>query len=425
MTLSRTRTWGALLVALLAALFTLPFVAQPAHAAPQVTINGTPSADGATTVQLQGSGFQSVQGGFGGIYVLFGWVDDPSGGSWKPSEGGATGTNYRYVYDDETNPTGYQLFVTFPGSSTASAANGGEVASDGTWSGNLIIPGAVFNTYDRQLNETTVDCNEVVCGIITIGAHGVKNANNESFTPVTFAGGGAATAPSQEAAAPDADAAAPDAAAETDTAEEDTATDPNATQQQTTPVAPVNTSNGEDVGSSLVTLGWLAALLPVLLLVGVSIIVLAAGVGGYLAMKSLLLGVNPEALEKVRGQRERAGIRQREKQKRKTRALERKQELRTARAEDQDAALVARAEMRQNRGVHAAPKQKRNEESVDQWLEFFQSGSKGAAPNDEFADSSGNRGGTPQQGGQADPSSQNNPTVVMTAPRNNDSRSEH
>jgi hypothetical protein len=46
-------------------------------------------------------------------------------------------SNYRYVYDDETNPTGYQLFVTFPGSSTAYAANGGEIAANGTWSGTI------------------------------------------------------------------------------------------------------------------------------------------------------------------------------------------------------------------------------------------------------------------------------------------------
>ncbi|MDN5745914.1 MAG: hypothetical protein L0H31_12415, partial [Nocardioidaceae bacterium] len=33
---------------------------------------------------------------------------------------------------------------------------------------------------------TTVDCTKVTCGVITIGAHGVKNAANESFTPVRF-----------------------------------------------------------------------------------------------------------------------------------------------------------------------------------------------------------------------------------------------
>ena len=49
-----------------------------------------------------------------------------------------------------------------------------------------------FTTYDQYQNETQVDCSEVQCGIITIGAHGVDNANNESFTPFDFAASGAA-----------------------------------------------------------------------------------------------------------------------------------------------------------------------------------------------------------------------------------------
>src|SRR5699024_8890086 len=50
-----------------------------AEAAPKVSVSGTPKADGESELELSGSGFQSVEGGFGGIYVLFGWVDDPSG----------------------------------------------------------------------------------------------------------------------------------------------------------------------------------------------------------------------------------------------------------------------------------------------------------------------------------------------------------
>ena len=45
----------------------------PAEAAPKVSVSGTPKADGESTLKLSGSGFQSVEGGFGGIYVLFGW----------------------------------------------------------------------------------------------------------------------------------------------------------------------------------------------------------------------------------------------------------------------------------------------------------------------------------------------------------------
>ncbi|WP_263091479.1 hypothetical protein [Curtobacterium sp. RIT-PI-V] len=150
-----------------------------------------------TTLRLRGSGFQGIKNGYGGIYVAFGTVN----GTWQPSKGGATGADYSYVPDDESNPTGYLDFVAFEGSTTASAANGGTVDSaTGTWSATLKVPGSTFQALDRNGAAKTVDCRVVQCGIITIGAHGVANANNESFTPVsvqnlygsggTLAGGG-------------------------------------------------------------------------------------------------------------------------------------------------------------------------------------------------------------------------------------------
>lgn len=150
-----------------------------------------------TTLRLSGSGFQGIKNGYGGIYVAFGTVN----GTWQPSKGGATGADYSYVPDDESNPTGYLDFVAFEGSTTASAANGGTVDSaTGTWSATLKVPGSTFQALDRNGAAKTVDCTVVQCGIITIGAHGVANANNESFTPVsvqnlygsggTLAGGG-------------------------------------------------------------------------------------------------------------------------------------------------------------------------------------------------------------------------------------------
>ncbi|MCS5722695.1 hypothetical protein N1028_05735 [Herbiconiux sp. CPCC 203407] len=165
--------------------------AAPAHAAGSVdiTVKDRPDLVGVadpnylTEITATGTGFQSIPNGFGGIYVFFGWVD---GGSWAPSQGGSTGTDYRYVYDDEANPVGYQLFVSFPGSSTEYAANGGEVNADGNWSATMRIPGSSFESYDRDGNVTTVDCLQVTCGIITIGAHGVVNPSNESFTPISF-----------------------------------------------------------------------------------------------------------------------------------------------------------------------------------------------------------------------------------------------
>ncbi|GGA75733.1 hypothetical protein GCM10011490_28160 [Pseudoclavibacter endophyticus] len=345
------RTLVVAAIAALAAVWALVGVgAAPAHAAGQVTVSGTLTADTESTIQVSGSGFQSVQGGFGGIYVLFGWVDDPAGGSWTPSAGGVTGEDYRYVYDDESNPVGYQLFVTFPGSSTAYAANGGEVAADGTWSGTMRVPSAVFQTFDRDLNETTVNCLEVQCGVITIGAHGVKNANNESFTPVSFPAPAAGTGTAGDAGATAGetnDEAAPEQS-------EEVAAAPVATSA---PITTVTTPAAQPLPD------WLLVLLPVLIVAGLAIVALAVGVGAYLAAKSLLLGVNPAALEKVRGQRERRAIREREKQRRKTATLRRAQELRSARARQRVDGAVARQQLERDPVVVA--------DSADRMNDFF------------------------------------------------------
>ncbi|MBD8080078.1 hypothetical protein [Cellulosimicrobium arenosum] len=189
---------AGLLVVLLAALAGIGWAAPAAYAAARVSVandsgRAEASTTSSTTLRVTGSGFQSVQGGFGGIYVFFGWVADP-GGSWAPSQGGTVGADYRYVPDSESADNhGYQRFVAFPGSDTESSANGGVVAADGTWSTSIVVPGPTFDAQDRGGAVTTVDCREVQCGVITVGAHGVRNATNESFTPVSFvdAGSGA------------------------------------------------------------------------------------------------------------------------------------------------------------------------------------------------------------------------------------------
>ena len=160
----------------------------PAQAAARVSVGndqGTAKADPTykTTLALSGKGFQSIKGGHGGIYVFFGTVN----GAWQPSKGGVTGKNLYYVPDSESkNNQGFQKFVAFPGSDTAAAANGGTIKADGTWSTEMTVPGAKFNTVDRDGKAHEVDCLKTTCGIITIGAHGVKNGTNETFTPVSF-----------------------------------------------------------------------------------------------------------------------------------------------------------------------------------------------------------------------------------------------
>lgn len=194
---------GALLAVTCIALGPLP----GAWAAGSVTVaneSGTATADPdyATNVTVSGSGFQSIKNGFGGVYVLFGWVDDPSGSSWRPSAGGVVGSDYGYVPDSEAKDNaGFQRFVAFPGSDTASAAHA-VMGDDGSWTVDMVIPGSTFQAKDRSGKTTEVDCSQKVCGILTIGAHGVKNANNETFTPITFAapGSGAGAGSAAEAA---------------------------------------------------------------------------------------------------------------------------------------------------------------------------------------------------------------------------------
>ncbi|WP_454050013.1 hypothetical protein [Cellulomonas sp. Marseille-Q8402] len=198
------------------ALAGLLVAAGPAAAAASVTVSGgTVSADGPSTVRVSGAGFQSIDGAFGGIYVVFGWVSDPAGGTWKPSAGGRTGADYRYAPDTEsTQNQGFQRFVAFPGSDTAGAANGGLIAADGTWSTDLVIPGARFVSQDRSGAQSEVDCTQVQCGVITFGAHGVVNPSNETFTPITFG----AAAPAAGGAAPETTTGAPAAEVATERA---------------------------------------------------------------------------------------------------------------------------------------------------------------------------------------------------------------
>jgi hypothetical protein len=182
---------AALTAALAAALTATLVVAPPAQAASRVSVTndqGTSMADDgrATTFTLRGSGFQAIKGGFGGVYVAFGWVRDPSGGGWRPSEGGITGRDYRYVPDSESESNaGYLRFVSFPGSSTQAEAQA-VMSANGSFTVDLTVPGPTFDAVDRDGDAVAVDCRKVTCGVITFGAHGVKNARNETFTPVRF-----------------------------------------------------------------------------------------------------------------------------------------------------------------------------------------------------------------------------------------------
>lgn len=188
----------------------------PAHAAASVSVSGpdgsaSAAPDTATTVTVSGRGFTAIKSGFGGIYVAFGWVADPSRGTWRPSRGGITGEDYRYVPDTEDRENAGRLrYVAFPGSSTAAEANGGTLSEAGDFRVQLTIPGARFTSTDRSGANVAVDCTEVQCGVITFGAHGVANADNETFTPVRFSAPASGTSPSSTT--DEADAPQPSAA---------------------------------------------------------------------------------------------------------------------------------------------------------------------------------------------------------------------
>lgn len=178
-------------------------LAAPAHAGGSVTVdNGGRGAVVDSTyssrITVSGRGFQSIKGGHGGVYVWFGTVN----GNWRPSQGGKSGVNYLYVPDSETKGNqGFQRYVAFPGSDTASSANGGSMSASGAWRVELLVPGPTFQAVGRNGTVQTVDCRKVTCGVITVGAHGVHNANNETFTPVRLAdlqptGGSQPTQPS-------------------------------------------------------------------------------------------------------------------------------------------------------------------------------------------------------------------------------------
>lgn len=352
------RTLTRLLAALAALFLTTAgltaVTSAPAAAEGRVNISGQPSQTKESKLKVSGSGFQSVKNGFGGIYVLFGTVK----GTWRPSQGGKTGQDYEYAYDDESKPAGYQLFVSFPGSSTQYAANGGLLKADGTWNGTIKVAGAKFKTFDRDHNEKDIDCMKVQCGIITIGAHGVVNPNNETFTPVTFKKDGTAAAASSgksgssggtsstKAASGNSASGSKNSSSGSSGGTSSTSSNAGTSDQPSTgdgAAAPsIDNQAASDVGNGI---SMMVLLFAVGIVAALCVIALSVGVGSYMAMKALLLGVNPEALERVRTRREQRGIAAAQKRKRKVAAYQAKQERRTRKAEQAEDARNARADL--------------------------------------------------------------------------------
>ncbi|SJN09515.1 hypothetical protein FM113_06450 [Leucobacter sp. 7(1)] len=131
-------------------------------------------------VTLKGTGYPTSRDGatFGGLYVLFGWVD-PSEPNWAPTMGGASGKTFTYANDGKPSGT-FQQMVNFPGNTTGPGMP--TMDDKGNWTMELPIEKSQFTS--AQAKE--VDCIKMTCGIITIGAHGLPLKGGEVFTPIYF-----------------------------------------------------------------------------------------------------------------------------------------------------------------------------------------------------------------------------------------------
>ena len=136
--------------------------------------------DANQNVTVKGSGYPTSRDGatFGGLYVLFGWVD-PSEPNWAPTQGGASGRTFTYANDGKPAGT-FQQMVNFPGNTTGPGMP--TMDDKGNWEMEFPIEKSQFTS--AQAKE--VDCIKMTCGIITIGAHGLPLQGGEVFTPVYF-----------------------------------------------------------------------------------------------------------------------------------------------------------------------------------------------------------------------------------------------
>lgn len=138
--------------------------------------------DAGQTVTLTGTGFPTVNSAgtnWGGIYVLFGWVDPTEGGSWGPGKGGSSARTFTYAADGVPAGT-YQRMVNYPGNTTEPSQP--FMDAGGNWTMEFDIAASRFTSAQGR----EVDCYTMQCGIIVIGAHGRVSADAELFTPVYF-----------------------------------------------------------------------------------------------------------------------------------------------------------------------------------------------------------------------------------------------
>lgn len=190
---------------------TAPATCGNAEANPALSVSqDTFPTDQSTTVTVSGSSYlvpPHLEGNdvFGGVYVFFGWVLDPA--SFGPSTRGQgngqglPGVTYAYPGEAggaETRDDGSGMIrlVSFSGGGVSGEATPFHMScTGGNWTAEMNVPGPVFTMTDPSTGQIqTFNCTTLAagqCGFFSIGAHGVPNATNERFLPVTFAGASA------------------------------------------------------------------------------------------------------------------------------------------------------------------------------------------------------------------------------------------
>ncbi|WP_217135411.1 HtaA domain-containing protein [Leucobacter chinensis] len=139
-------------------------------------------ADTEQTVHLKGTGFPTTAengSNFGGLYVLFGWIDPASGDTWGPGHRGVSGKTFTYSKDIEPAGT-FQSMVSYPGNTTVP----GFPMMDSAGNFEMDLP-LIASRFESQ-HGIDIDCYRMQCGVMLIGAHGQKQAKGEIFVPVYF-----------------------------------------------------------------------------------------------------------------------------------------------------------------------------------------------------------------------------------------------
>lgn len=171
-------------------------------ASPALSVDPTSvPASGPTTVTVRGSGYltgpyRCDASKYGGVYVLFGWVQP--GQAWGPSNRESTSPRGQYgstyVYpgaggggETRDDGSGTVRLVAFTPGGTSGSETAFHMDPAGNWSTTITVAPS-FSWSNVVTGESrSIDCTKVQCGVFTIGAHGIASATNELFVPVSFA----------------------------------------------------------------------------------------------------------------------------------------------------------------------------------------------------------------------------------------------